>query len=85
MHRTHRKDNTQDEIVKALRDAGYEVHIIGGAIDALVCSPLRKQVWPMDFKSENTPITPKQQKLIDAGWPVLFPKTPQEALQMVSP
>lgn len=85
MRRTHRKDNTQDEIVKALRDAGYEVHIIGGAIDALVCSPIRKRVWPMDFKSENTPTTDKQRKLVDAGWPILFPKTSQEALDMVKP
>lgn len=81
--RARKVDKTQAEIVKALRYCGYQVLLINGVIDAIATA--RGKVWLLDFKSEGGRLTQKQQELVDAGWPILFPKSPQEALQMVSP
>lgn len=81
--RARKVDSTQAQIVKDLRYCGYQVLILGGAIDAAVTA--RGKVWLMDFKSEGGRLTQKQQELVDAGWPILFPKTSQEALEMVKP
>ena len=81
--RARKVDATQAEIVKALRYCGYQVMLINKEIDAVVTA--RGKVWLMDFKSEGGRLTQKQQELVDAGWPILFPKTSQEALEALKP
>ena len=81
--RARKVDATQAQIVKDLRYCGYQVLILGGVIDAAVCA--RGKVWLMDFKSEGGKLTQKQQELVSLGWPILFPKTSQEALEALKP
>ena len=81
--RARKVDATQAQIVKDLRYCGYQVMLINKEIDAVVTA--RGKLWLMDFKSEGGRLTQKQQELVDAGWPILFPKTSQEALDMVKP
>lgn len=83
--RARKVDGTQKESVKLLRYHGYDVLLVNGVIDAIVFSRSRMMTWLMDFKSEGGRLTQKQQELVDAGWPILFPKSPQEALEMVKP
>ena len=81
--RARKVDKTQADIVKALRYCGYQVLLINGVIDAIATG--RGRVWLLDFKSEGGRLTQKQQELVDAGWPILFPKTSQEALEALKP
>lgn len=83
--RARKTDSTQKKGVKDLRDAGYLVYIIGGTIDTVVYAPLRDEMWLLDWKSEDGKLTDSQQKLVDAGWPILFPKSSEEALEMLKP
>lgn len=81
--RARKVDATQAQIVKDLRYCGYLVYLINKEIDAAVCG--RGRIWLMDFKSKDGRLTNAQQKLVDAGWPILFPKTSQEALEALKP
>lgn len=81
--RARKVDATQAQIVKDLRYCGYQVLLLNSVVDALVTA--RGKLWIMDFKSEGGRLTQAQQKLVDAGWPILFPKTSQEALEAVKP
>lgn len=83
--RARKVDATQKESVKLMRYAGFDVLLINGVIDAIVFSRIQHKIWLMDFKSEGGRLTEAQQKLVDAGWPILFPKSPQEALEAIKP
>ncbi len=57
-----RTDRNQSEIVKALRNAGYVVWIIGWPVDLLVRT--NKQWLPMEVKTEKGKPKPVQEEFI---------------------
>lgn len=85
MSRFARKiDANQPEIVKALRDAGCQVHSAAslgrGAPDLLVSRAMR--VWLLEVKGKDGRLTPAQ-RAWHALWPVHVVRNSQEALRAV--
>lgn len=67
----HRADTTQAAIVRALRDVGWRVWVIGGAIDLAVL--VGSDVYLVDAKTAaNSPLTLNQQAMVAGGWPIIF-------------
>jgi hypothetical protein len=83
MRRIHRKDNSQDAIVEALRGAGAHVEIIGRPVDLLVhyrgwhLIECKTDGWnPKDKRQE-------EQRAFCKAFSVPICETPEEALRAV--
>ena len=76
----HRIDATQPEIFRTLRQVGALVLPLG-KFDALVY--YRGQLTMLDCKSKGGKPTEKQQRLLEAGWPLKFVQTPEEGLRAI--
>ena len=84
-HKTHRTDNNQADIVKALRKVGVEVHIIDEPVD-LLCG-YRGRWSVMDVKNlegRGRKKTPAQDKFFECPkGPASIVTTPEEAIDFV--
>lgn len=82
MRRAAKIDNTQTDIVKALRSVNVSVEIIGKPVDLLLCH--RGETSLMECKSEGGRFTKDQVEFI-ARWPgkIHVAKTPEEAVALV--
>ena len=81
-----RADTTQPAIVDALRAVGAKVLHIKNPFDLLVryCG----KVFMMDCKTPKSKAgairkKPSQLKLEAEGWPLLYPRSPEEAVRMI--
>lgn len=79
--RARKVDKSQAQIVKDLRYCGYQVLLLNSEIDAIIYG--HGDIYLMDFKSDGGRLTQTQEKLVSAGWPIHFPKTSEEALEIV--
>jgi Holliday junction resolvase len=81
--RARRIDNTQTEIVKALRDNGRDVIVVNGVFDLVVGH--KGMTFILDCKTKETrhKLTPSQEKWLKewTGGPICIVYTPQEALE----
>lgn len=76
-----RRDNTHADIVKGLRKCGYIV-LPQDDYDMLVKTP-DGRLFMLDAKSPGGKITKLQQKMLEAGWPIMFVETVESALAIV--
>lgn len=82
-----RIDTTQPAIVDAYRAVGALVLHIGDPFDLLVW--FQGRLYMVDPKTQRADrqVAPTktaiQQKLIAVGWPIHFPRTPEEALAII--
>ena len=81
-----RADDTQKPIVSALREVGAKVLHIREPFDILV--HYRGKLYMMDCKTPKSKAgairkKPSQLKLEAEGWPVLYPRSPEEAVRMI--
>lgn len=81
-HKRHRKDDTQDAIVAALRDMGIRVWPIGRPCDLLVQRAGQNFLLDCDGVSRYR-VRSDEQLRIFAEWGVVLVKTPEEALKAV--
>ena len=76
-----RRDRNEPEIRKALMDVGAE-YIMLDAFDLLVL--FRGRVFMLDVKApKRGRTTASQQYLVDRGWPLIFVRSVDEALQAI--
>lgn len=82
MRRAAKIDDSQTEIVKALRAVSVSVEIIGKPLDLLLCH--RGETALMECKSEGGRFTKDQVEFI-ARWPgkIHVAKTAEEAVRLV--
>lgn len=81
-HRTHRKDETQDDIIKALRFAGVEVAVIGEPCD-LLCYRAG-DYWLLDCDGVTQHRKRSETQLAKfQRFGVRLVKTPEDALRAV--
>ena len=88
MRRAARTDTTQKAIVEALRQAGALVWSIGLYVDLLVYVPRLKRLFLMDCKTPHgrkgtIQKTVSQEALEAQGWPIGYPRSPEEALRLI--
>ena len=81
-----RADSTQPAIVDALRAVGATVLHIREPFDILV--RYRNRLYMMDCKTPKSKAgairkKPSQVKLEADGWPLLYPRSPEEAVRML--
>lgn len=76
-----RRDNTHHAIVAGLRKCGYSVWPQDD-YDMLVRGH-NGLIYILDAKSPGGKPTKLQQKMLDAGWPIKFVTTVEEALAIV--
>lgn len=69
-YRVNRRDAGSKELEAYAKDLGFGVAHIGGDWDCDLY--LGSKVVPVDWKSRTAPMTPKQQRLILAGFPLRF-------------
>lgn len=82
MHRRHRKDENQDDVVRALRAAGVRVFCIGRPCDLLCCYRGDLYLLDVDGITRNRKRDPKQLAAF-AEFGVRLVKTPEAALSAV--
>lgn len=94
MRHAARTDANQTEIIKALKDCGVKVEIIGLPVDLLTwsrffCPHCKEEikegrVMPVEVKTEDGTFT-KQQVEFMAAWPGPVPvvRTPEEAVNII--
>lgn len=76
-----KRDATEPEIVKGLRDSGYLVlHL--DKFDLLVCGP-DGSLYMLECKSPGGEVKPSQKKLTADGWPLHLVYSVEEALSIV--
>lgn len=73
---THRVDSTAKGLIKIAQQLGAQYHDLGGALDGLLLH--RGTVYLIDWKGPKTKRTKRQQKLVEAGWPIVFIRTAEE-------
>lgn len=76
-----KRDATEPKIVAGLRESGYIVMLLS-EFDALILGP-DGRLSMIDFKSPGGKRTKLQQKMLDAGWPLKFAETVEQALAIV--
>jgi hypothetical protein len=79
-YRINRRDNGSKELEAYAKTLGFGVAHIGGDWDCDLY--LGSRVIPCDWKSATAPMTPKQQKLILAGFPLRFVSSAQQLEQL---
>lgn len=79
-YRVNRRDNGSKELEAYAKKLGFGVAHIGGDWDCDLY--LGRIVVPVDWKSRTAAMTPKQQKLILAGFPLRFISEPQQLEQL---
>lgn len=82
MHRRHRKDENQDEILRALRAAGVHCWVISRPCDLLCLYANRYHLLDVDGITKNRKRDPKQLEAF-AQFRVRLVKTPEDALAAV--
>lgn len=75
-YRVNRRDTGSKELEAYAKKIGFGVAHIGGDWDCDLY--LGQKVQPVDWKSPTAPMTPKQQKLILAGFPLRFIGKPEQ-------
>jgi predicted deacetylase len=75
-----KRDATEVDIVKALRQVGADVLLLG-AFDLLVL--FRGSLFMLDAKSRTGRPTASQRRLSQRGWPLHYVRTPEDALQVI--
>lgn len=82
----HRSDSNKRAIVTALRRAGRQVFDTGdvgnGFPDLVVLHSYARLVWLVEVKTKTGKLEPKQQKLIEDGWPIVVIRSVLEALAL---
>jgi hypothetical protein len=90
MRRAARIDTTARALITKAELHGWKYYQIGGAIDGLLWHPWSKHVVLVDWKSskkvrkQKDTMTPSQQKLVEAGWPIHFIETEQHLLAVLN-
>jgi len=81
VRRAAKRDANEAEIVKALREEGFQVLILGLPVDLLVWKPGGKFMF-LEVKTDKGLSTEVQRKFFDSsvGCPRAFVRTPEEAL-----
>ena len=79
-YRINRTDNGSKELIKYAKGLGFGYAAIGGAWDGDLY--WGRLVVPVDWKSSTAPMTPSQQKLILAGFPLRFVSKPEQLDQL---
>jgi len=84
LRRAARVDANQEEVVRALRQCGISVEIVGLPLDLLIHNPRTNQTSLMEIKTEDGRLT-KQQVDFIARWPgpIDIVRGPQDALKAV--
>jgi hypothetical protein len=75
-----RRDRSEPAIRKALWQAGAKFLLLD-PFDLLVL--FRGKVFLLECKTGKGKATRGQELLVEDGWPVIFVKTPEEALQAI--
>lgn len=92
MRRAARKDKNHNEIVRALRDAGYlvhETHQLGGGFPDIVVAGIdrrcgTRRVWLVEIKDRTGRLTPDEQAFCALwGEYVAIVRTIDEAYRLV--
>lgn len=84
-----KKDKVNGEVVKAFLSSGCLVHEINGAIDLLIYEPSTKRIFIVDAKTPRDQggrdrETDTQKELLADGWPLLFIRSAENAIDQVS-
>lgn len=79
-YRINRRDTGSKELEAYAKELGFGVAHVGGAWDCDLY--LGSRVIPCDWKSPTAPMTPRQQKLVMAGFPLRFVSTVQQLEQL---
>ena len=87
MRRASRIDATQREIAEVLKAFGCQIlylHQVGGGCPDLLVNPRRTGRYPsglvlVECKDRSGQLRKSQQKLIDAGWPIVVLRSAEEA------
>lgn len=76
-----RTDANQAEIVAALRAFGALVWVVNRELDLVVY--YRGHLVLLDCKVKGGRLTRRQCEMVNAGWPIAFPESVEEALSAV--
>lgn len=82
MRRAAKRDGNENEIAKALRNAGYLVKFQKD-YDLLVSRPGWKHCYLIEVKNKHGRLTPSQQKMLEEGWPLNVVWSGEEAFEAV--
>jgi hypothetical protein len=80
-----RTDSTHAAVRGALRASGWlcvDTSRLPGFVDMVAYKPSTGRFYFVDAKSKGGKPTASQQKLVDAGWPVRFLETVEDAAQL---
>jgi hypothetical protein len=81
----HRSDSNQAAIVKALRLAGWRtisLSDVGNGCPDLLVHHVSKGMRLVEIKTKTGKLEPKQQGLINEGWPIVIVRSVDEALSL---
>lgn len=81
----HRSDSNTKPIVQALKMSGWltlDLRDCGNGCPDLVIWRADKGVRLIEIKTEKGTLEPKQQALIDAGWPIRIVRSVEDALEL---
>ena len=72
----NRVDNTSKALIAHAKSLGADYLCLNGDLDGVLkVGPVQ---WLVDWKTPGASLTPKQAKLIAAGWHIVFLSTPAQ-------
>lgn len=80
MRRAAKRDSNEEAIVAAIRKEGWRVMRLN-EFDLLATCGNGCHLVMMEVKTTTGKLKPSQQKLIDAGWPLIVVRSPEDALK----